>query len=76
VPGWKPTMSPALAASLLDTDTSSNPACPDLTGQVRATRQGSGDGRTYTLQYRGWDKAGNSATCDVTVVVPHDQGRR
>jgi len=44
-------------------------------GQLRATRDGSGSGRVYTLTYQGSDQAGNTATCSTTVVVPHDQGQ-
>jgi hypothetical protein len=47
---------------------------PDLSGQLRAQRNGSGTGRVYTLTYTGADVAGNTATCDATVTVPHDQG--
>jgi hypothetical protein len=47
----------------------------DTTGQLRADRLGSGDGRVYSLAYRGSDRAGNSATCTVSVTVPHDRGR-
>jgi len=43
-------------------------------GQLRAQRLGSGNGRVYTLKYNGTDRAGNSATCSATVSVPHDQG--
>lgn len=44
-------------------------------GQLRATRLGSGTGRVYTLTYSGSDRAGNTATCTTTVTVPHDQGQ-
>lgn len=44
-------------------------------GQLRATRLGSGTGRVYTLTYSGSDKAGNTASCTTTVAVPHDQGQ-
>jgi hypothetical protein len=43
-------------------------------GQLRSERLGSGNGRTYTLVYTGVDRAGNSATCNTGVSVPHDQG--
>ena len=43
-------------------------------GELRATRLGSGTGRIYSLPYSGFDKAGNAATCVSTVTVPHDQG--
>lgn len=48
----------------------------DVSGSLRAARSGSGDGRTYTLTYEGRDGAGNTATCSVDVIVPHDQRRR
>jgi len=47
-----------------------------ITGQLRAERLGTGSGRVYTLSYQGMDKAGNSASCAPTVVVPHDRGRQ
>jgi hypothetical protein len=44
------------------------------TGYLRAERSGKQkNGRTYTLTFRGFDMAGNSADCVVTVKVPHDQ---
>src|SRR5262249_35156549 len=43
-------------------------------GELRAERLGSGNGRVYTFTYRGMDRAGNSAICSTTVSVPHDQG--
>ena len=43
-------------------------------GSLRAERAGGGSGRVYTLGYRGFDLAGNAATCGTTVVVPHDRG--
>ena len=48
---------------------------PDLDGSVRATRRGSGSGRTYTLTYDVSGANGASGSCDVTVRVPHDRGR-
>lgn len=47
---------------------------PSTTGQLRAERLGTGTGRVYTFVYQGADRAGNTATCAPTVVVPHDQG--
>jgi hypothetical protein len=44
---------------------------PDTSGLLRAQRSGSKTPRTYTLAYRGNDAAGNSATCDALVTVPH-----
>ena len=46
---------------------------PDVNGRLRAGREGSGNGRVYTLTYEGADNAGNNATCSATVVVPHDR---
>ncbi len=51
------------------------PGSASTTGQLRAQRLGVGNGRIYTLDYTGTDKAGNSSTCVVTVTVPHDQGQ-
>jgi len=48
---------------------------PSTSGQLRAERLGSGPGRAYTLTYRAFDRAGNSAPCVATVTVPHDRGR-
>jgi hypothetical protein len=48
---------------------------PSTRGQLQAARLGPGTGRIYTLTYTGTDQAGNSATCNATVTVPHDQGR-
>lgn len=45
----------------------------DTSGLLRAERSGIGNGRVYTLTYGGTDLAENSATCNVTVTVPHDQ---
>jgi len=47
---------------------------PDVAGLLRAKRAGSGGDLVYTLRYTGSDAAGNVATCDATVTVPHDQG--
>lgn len=46
---------------------------PSVSGQLRAQRLGSGNGRIYTLTYSGLDRAGNPATCTTTVSVPHDE---
>jgi len=45
-------------------------------GQLRATRLGSGTGRVYSFLYSGQDKADNTAKCSATVAVPHDQGHQ
>ena len=40
--------------------------------KLRAQREGSGDGRIYTITARCTDQAGNSSTATTTVTVPHD----
>jgi predicted outer membrane repeat protein len=45
---------------------------PDVTGKLRAERYGAD--RVYTLNYEGYDKAGNKATCSATVTVPKKGG--
>ncbi len=45
-----------------------------LIGMLRAERSGGRSGRTYTLEYQGFDAAGNMTPCSTTVVVPHDRG--
>jgi hypothetical protein len=42
-------------------------------GSLLAQRNGSGTGRVYTLTYQGANRAGLTATCAATVIVPHDQ---
>jgi probable HAF family extracellular repeat protein len=51
------------------------PGLASTTGQLRAERSGSGTGRVYTLTYTGADQAGNVATCEAVVTVPHDNSR-
>ncbi|HXV13268.1 MAG TPA: FlgD immunoglobulin-like domain containing protein [Candidatus Krumholzibacteria bacterium] len=46
---------------------------PDLCFDLRAERQGTENGRTYTIVYRAEDGAGNEAFATVYVEVPHDQ---
>jgi hypothetical protein len=43
-----------------------------LSGELRASRDPKGSGRTYLLAYEGADRAGNLATCNVTVRVPRN----
>jgi hypothetical protein len=43
---------------------------------VRATRQGAGDGRVYSITAEAADLAGNTATAASTCLVPHDQSGR
>jgi endo-1,4-beta-xylanase len=42
----------------------------DTSGQLRAERSGRGNGRVYTLTYRGLDLAGNTHDCKAVVTVP------
>ena len=47
------------------------------TGRIflRAERSGLGEDRVYTLTWIARDAAGNSATAQATVTVPHDRGK-
>jgi hypothetical protein len=47
----------------------------DTQGSLRAARDGSGQGRVYSLVYDVWDRSGNPGECVVRVTVPHDQRR-
>jgi hypothetical protein len=49
------------------------PGTGDTTFQLRSERQGTGDGREYTIIYCASDVSGNVACDTVTVRVPHDQ---
>jgi hypothetical protein len=42
--------------------------------QLRAERDGGGDGRVYTITFRVRDTAGNTGFATAQVIVPHDQG--
>jgi len=48
----------------------------DLTVDLRAERSGPGKGRVYTIKVEISDAAGNKVTRNVTVLVPHDRGKR
>ncbi len=48
----------------------------DLAVNLRAERSGKGTGRVYTITVRCEDQAGNFSDRQVTVAVPHDQGRK
>lgn len=45
----------------------------DTIFSLRAERLGQGTDRTYTITYVATDQAGNQATAQATVIVPHDQ---
>jgi len=45
-----------------------------LTLQLRAEREGGGDGRVYAIDVECTDETGNIATAFTRVIVPHDQG--
>jgi hypothetical protein len=44
--------------------------------QLRAERDGEGDGRCYTIDVEAFDTSGNSATTSCCVVVPHNNGKK
>jgi hypothetical protein len=46
-----------------------------LTVNLKADRNGNGNGRVYAITVRCNDAAGNASTNTVHVNVPHDQGR-
>jgi len=56
--------------------------CPDVAGtgtsevRVRAERSGTREGRVYHLRFTASDGRGGTCQGEVTVCVPHDQGRR
>ncbi|MBI4961648.1 MAG: hypothetical protein HY913_00070 [Desulfomonile tiedjei] len=43
---------------------------------LRADRFSKGKGRVYTITITATDMAGNASTANVTVMVPHDQGKK
>jgi hypothetical protein len=47
-----------------------------LSLDLRAERLSTGPGRIYTISVRCTDSSGNTATKNVTVTVPHDQGKK
>jgi hypothetical protein len=47
---------------------------PDVCFDLRSERQGTEDGRKYTILYRASDESGNTTDATVCVRVPHDQG--
>ena len=64
--------------SVRNTEASASGVDPDVqminpfTVNLRATRLGNGNGRTYTLAVRCTDFAGNATTVETLVRVPHD----
>jgi len=42
---------------------------------LRATREGNGPGRVYTITVRCTEASGNSSSANTVVTVPHDQGK-
>ena len=50
------------------------PGTADLAFELRAERDGAGQGRTYSLIYETEDVLGNAAARTVAVLVPHDLG--
>lgn len=46
----------------------------DTNGKLKAARKGNGDGRVYTFEFLGIDRADNTGTAACEVVVPHDRG--
>jgi len=57
-----------------------NLAWDDATGVItvdlRAERSGGGDGRVYTITITATDGVGNSSMAEVTVLVPHNKGKK
>ena len=45
------------------------------TVDLRAEREGTGNGRVYTITYEVSDASGNTTTATCQVAVPHDQGK-
>ena len=62
-------------------DTGDGKTDPDIAAlgcdgvDLRAERQGGGDGRVYTLIWRATDASGNAVEGTCQVVVPHDHGK-
>ncbi len=48
----------------------------DLSVELRAERSGPGNGRVYTINVEISDDARNMVTRNITVLVPHDAGKR
>ena len=71
-------VAPSCEITSISDDESNDPADSEKTGDleadVRAERDGGGDGRTYTIDVICTDEAGNTAEGSVDVTVVHDQG--
>jgi hypothetical protein len=69
-------------ASIRQDEPLSKKGQPDATGlgtarpMLRADRTGSGDGRVYHLRFTADDGRGGRCEGEVTVCVPHDQGKK
>jgi endonuclease G len=59
--------------SISDNDVIIGANCQSV--QLRADRNGNGDGRVYTITFKVSDAAGNATTLTRQVIVPHDQGK-
>ena len=70
-----------LSVTSIFQDEPSTPGTADATGlgtpnvSLRAARSGRGDGRVYHLRFTVADELGLACTGEVTVCVPHSQGR-
>lgn len=47
-----------------------------ITLQLRAERDGSGNGRVYTITITATDESNNSSNVQLEIIVPHDQGKK
>lgn len=70
-----------LSVTSIFQDEPSTPGTTDASGigtpnvALRAARSGRGDGRVYHLRFTAADELGLACTGEVTVCVPHDEGR-
>ena len=55
----------------MDADSDGNPE----TAALRCERDGTGNGRVYTVQFTATDDKGLSCSSSLTFCVPHDQGQ-